>query len=69
MDSYALTPCPAGVGVLEEEDVGMMHPVVSGTDTFCSMVDLDSACGADHKDNPFVDNYRVIIFLYGMHGW
>ena len=53
-------------GIIEEEDMGMMHPVVSGTDTFHLMVDLDSACGADHENNPFVDNYRVTIFLYGM---
>ena len=38
----------------EEEDMGMMHPVVSGMDTFGSIVDLDSACGADHEDSPFL---------------
>ena len=38
----------------EEEDVGMMHPVVSGMDALHSMVDLDSACGAEHEDCPFL---------------
>ena len=42
--SFALALYPAGVGVHEKEDVEMMHPVVSGTDTFRSMVDLDGTC-------------------------
>ena len=36
--------------VLEEEDVGIMHPMVSRMDTFHSTVELDSACEADHED-------------------
>ena len=45
---------PAGIGVPEEEDVRMMHPVVSGMDALHSMVDWDSTCGADHEDSPFL---------------
>ena len=50
------------------EDVEMMHLVVSGMNTFCSMVDLDGACGAYHEDSPFVGSYRVIIFFTACMG-
>ena len=42
--SIALALCPASMGMPKEEDVGMMHPVVSRTNTFYLMVDLDRAC-------------------------
>ena len=42
-----------GVDVHEEEDVEMMLPVVLGTDTFSSMVDLDNKSKANREDSPF----------------
>ena len=51
---------PAGMDVHKEEDVEMMLPVVLGTDTFCSMVDLDSTRRVNHEDSPF---WLVVIGL------
>ena len=68
VDSSALTPYVADLVVHKEEDVEMMHPTVSRTDTFRSMVDLDSAWGADHDDSPFVGSYTVIIFFMACMG-
>ena len=36
--SFIPKQCPVGVGVPEEEDVEMMHPMASGKDTFCLRV-------------------------------
>ena len=44
----------------KEEDKVMMLPVALGMLTSRSMVDLDSACGAEHEDSPF---WLVIIGL------
>ena len=54
--------------VPEEEDVWMMHLVVSGMDTFCSMVDLDSACRADNENSPFCRQLQGYHFLL-WHAW
>ena len=57
----SLVPAPYPV------DVGMMHPVALGTDTFHSMVDLDSHVELVTRIAFFVGSYRVIIFP-GMYG-
>ena len=67
--SFIPVLCPVDVGMLEEEDVVMILLVVSEMVTSRSMVDLDSACGAKHKDRPF---WLVVIglsFSFDMYGW
>ena len=50
--------------MLEEKYVVMILPMVSGMVISCSMVDFDSACGAEHEDSLFlVGSYRVITFF------
>ena len=66
--SFVPTLCPVDVCVLEEEDVAMMLPVVLGMSTSRLMVDLDSACGAEHENSTFGCSYRVIIFLLACMG-
>ena len=44
---------PCGCGRAVEEDVEMMHPVVSGTGEFHSTDDLDSTCRTRCKNSPF----------------
>ena len=51
--SFVPAPCSVDMGVLEEEDVAMTLPMVLGTVTSRSIVDLDSTCGAEHEDSPF----------------
>ena len=51
-----------------EEDVAMMLPMVSGIVTSRSMVDLDSACRAEHKDSPFWLVVVGLLFSFGMYG-
>ena len=41
MDSFVLVLYSMAMGMPDEEDVGMMHPMVSGMVTSRSMVDLD----------------------------
>ena len=67
--SFVPLLCPVDVGVLEEEDMVMLLPVVLGMVSSRPMGDVVIACGAKHKDSPFVCSYRVIILLYGMLGF
>ena len=65
--SFVPASCHVDVGVLEEEDKVMTLLVVSRMVTSRSMVDLDSAYGAEHEDTPFCCSYRVIILFW--HVW
>ena len=56
------------MGVLEEKDVAMTFPVVLGMVTSHSMVDLNSLCGTEHEDSPFVVVIRLS-FSFCMYGW
>ena len=51
--SFVPALCPVDVGVLEEEDVVMTLPVVSGMVSSYPMSDAVIACGAEHEDSPF----------------
>ena len=53
VDSFVLAPCPVDMGVLEEEDVVMLLPVVSRMVSSRPMSDAVIACEAEHEDSPF----------------
>ena len=53
LGSFAPVLYPAGVGMPGVEDMEMMHPMASKTDTFRSTDDWHSTCQAKRKDNPF----------------
>ena len=53
MDSFTPVSYPADVGMLGLEDVEMILPMVSGTDTFRSIFDLDGVCRVDHENSLF----------------
>ena len=58
--SFVLAPYPTGMGVQEEDDVGIIPLVDLGMDTIRSMVVLDGTCWADREDSPFY-------WLWGYH--
>ena len=51
--SFVPALCLVDVAVLKEEVVAITLSVVSRMVTSRLMVDLDSACEAEHKDSPF----------------
>ena len=57
-----------GMGVLEEEDMVTLLPVVSGTVSSRQMSEVVSACEAEHEDSPFCLSIGLS-FSFGMFRW